>query len=384
MILRRKGYRWGAAVLLVATGLVLGVYLLRGIFLYPYLKTALVDVFQSELDLHLDLGGIRGSLFTDLELADFQISSLEPTDTPLKATIASVRLSYRLIDLLQGIEAFIAGLTIELNRPLVSIDLSRPSSEVLPGDAREAFGGLPEILPRVFVHDGQLDLLGDGYGSHFDGISLSSLTRSGDPANQLTLEVQDWNWHLPPLRDGQVEARARVTVESTGVLVVHQLALNNAVVVGEGRVDLSRLPESVSFSAQIPQEKGNLTVNGRHDDEALWLNVAGEDVDLALIEHVLDIPKLDLTGHVAIEADIRLPYAHPELLRGRMDVRAGAGQWQKLSWDHGTLQARAEEGVLTVSQTEWQGRGQHWPDPGGVPVGVGSFRGAGRSSCWPT
>ena len=38
MILRRKGYRWGASVLLVATGLVLGVYLLRGIFLYPYLK----------------------------------------------------------------------------------------------------------------------------------------------------------------------------------------------------------------------------------------------------------------------------------------------------------------------------------------------------------
>ncbi len=341
----------------MATGLVLGVYLLRGIFLYPYLKTALVDVFQSELELHLDLGGIRGSLFTDLELDDFQISTLEPTDTPLKAAIANVRLSYRLIDLLQGIEAFIAGLTIELDRPLVSIDLSRPSSEALPGDAQEAFGGLPEILPRVFVHDGQLDLQGDGYGSRFDGISISSLTGSGNIANQLTLEVQDWNWHLPPLRDGQVEARARVTVESTGVLVVHQLALNNAVLVREGWVDLSRLPASVSFSAQSPQEKGSLTVNGRHDDETLWLNVDGDDLDLALIEHILDIPKLDLTGHVALETDILLPYDQPELLRGRMDLRAAAGQWQRLSWDHGVLQARAGEGVLTVSQTEWQGEG---------------------------
>jgi translocation and assembly module TamB len=146
-------------------------------------------------------------------------------------------------------------------------------------------------------------------------------------------------------------------VASTGVLVVHQLALNNAVVVGEGRVDLSRLPESVSFSAQIPQEKGNLAVNGRHDDEALWLKVAGEDVDLALIEQILDIPKPDLTGHVAIEADIRLPYAHPELMSGRMDVRAGAGQWQKLSWDHGAFQAHAEEGILIVSQAEWRGDG---------------------------
>jgi autotransporter translocation and assembly factor TamB len=40
-----------------------------------------------------------------------------------------------------------------------------------------------------------------------------------------------------------------------------------------------------------------------------------------------------------------------------MDVRAGAGQWQKLSWDRGAFQAHAEEGVLTVSETEWQGQG---------------------------
>ena len=30
----------GAAILIVATGLVLGAYLLRGILLYPHLKTA--------------------------------------------------------------------------------------------------------------------------------------------------------------------------------------------------------------------------------------------------------------------------------------------------------------------------------------------------------
>jgi hypothetical protein len=133
VILRRKGYRWGAAVLLVATGLVLGAYLLRGVLLYPYLKTAVVEVFQSDLDLHLALGDISGSLFTDLELADLQISTIEPADTPLKATIANVRLSYRLIDLLQGIDAFIGGLTIELDRPVVSIDLSRPSSTASAG-----------------------------------------------------------------------------------------------------------------------------------------------------------------------------------------------------------------------------------------------------------
>ena len=353
----RTSARWGIALILVATGLMLGVYLLRSVLIYPHLKTAAIAVCRSELDLNLGLGDIRGSLFGSLELADVQVSTLEPTETPLQVTIANVRLSYRLIDFLQGIDTFIGGLTIDLDRPMVSIDLSRPSSAAQQDDAQEAFGGLPEIFPRVFVHDGQLDMQGDGYGSRFDGISLSSLTGSGDPANQLTLEVQDWNWHLPPLRDGQVEARARVTVESTGVLVVHQLVLNNAVVVGEGRVDLSRLPESVSFSAQIPQEKGNLTVNGRHDDDALWLNVAGENVDLALIEHVMDIPKLGVTGLVALETDILLPYAHPELLRGRMDLRVGAGRWQMFTWEHGTLQALAGEGVLTVSQTEWQGEG---------------------------
>ena len=168
----------------------------------------------------------------------------------------------------------------------------------------------------------------------------------------------NWGWHLPPLRDGRVVARARVDVEPSGVLVVHQLALNRRRRFRKrsGR-PVPFAPERVLHQLKVPQEYGNLTVNGRHDDETLWLNVAGDDLDLALIEHILDIPKLDLTGHVAIEADIRLPYDHPELLRGRMDLRAGAGQWQRFTWEHGTLQAHAEEGILTVSQTEWQGDG---------------------------
>ena len=131
------------------------------------------------------MGDISGSLFTDLELADLQISTLEPTDTPLKATIANVRLGYSLIDLLQGIDTFIGGLTIELDRPTVHIDLSRPPSEALPDDAQDAFDGLPAILPHVSINDGRLELEGDGYGSRFDGIMLSSLTGSGKAANAL-------------------------------------------------------------------------------------------------------------------------------------------------------------------------------------------------------
>jgi TamB, inner membrane protein subunit of TAM complex len=355
--LRWHGYRWGAAILLVAAGLLLGVYLLRGVLLYPYLKTAAVGFFQSDLDLHLALDDISGSLFTDLELVDLQISSIEPADTPLKATVANIRLRYRLIDLLQGIDTFIAGLTIALDRPVVHIDLSRPSTAAPPGDVQDAFGGLPEILPRISIHDGQLNLKGDGYGSRFDGIMLSSLAGSGKRAHVFTVEVKDWGWHLPPLRDGQFEASVRVDVAPSGRLGVHQFALNRTVVVEAGQVDMSQLPRSLTFEAQIPRKNGNFVVNGRHDDESLWLNVAGEDMDLAFIEQILDIPNLDLTGHVAIEADIQLPYAHPELLRGRMDVRAGAGQWQRFAWEHGTLQARAEEGILIVSQAEWQGDG---------------------------
>ncbi len=357
MNLRWQGYRWGAAVFLATIGLMLGVYLLRDVLIYPRLKTAAIAVCRSELDLHLGLGEISGSLFSRLEIADVQVSTLEPADIQLNTVIAKVRLRYRLIDLLQGIEAFLAGLAIELEHPVVLIDWSRPSSEALPGDAQEAFGGLPEILPRVSINDGQLDLKGDGYRSRFDGIMLSSLTGSGKDGNAFKIEVRDWGWHLPPLRDGRVEARARVDVEPSGRLVVHQLALNRTVAVEKGRVDLSQLPRSLTFEAQISSENGNLVLNGRHDDETLWLNVAGNDLDLALIEHVLDIPEPDLTGRVALGADIRLPYANPELLRGRMEIRAGTGQWQKLAWDHGAFQAYAEEGVLTVSQAEWQGDG---------------------------
>ena len=62
MNLRWHGYRWGAAILLALTGLLLGAYLLRGFLLYPYLRTTAIEVFQSDLDLHLALGDIGGSL----------------------------------------------------------------------------------------------------------------------------------------------------------------------------------------------------------------------------------------------------------------------------------------------------------------------------------
>jgi hypothetical protein len=52
------------------------------------------------------------------------------------------------------------------------------------------------------------------------------LLASGKDANVFEIEVKDWRWHLPPLRDGQVEASARVAVAPSGRLVVHQLALN--------------------------------------------------------------------------------------------------------------------------------------------------------------
>lgn len=357
MNLRWHGYRWGAAILLAAAVCTLGVYLLRGVLFYPYLKKAAVDYFQSDLNLQLALDDISGSLFTGIEFTNLRISTPEPADTPLKAAVPILRLRYRFFDLFRGIDAFIGGLSIKVDRPTVHIDLSRPSSRPPAGDNRETFGGLPENLPRVSIHDGHLDLKGDGYASRFGGISLIPFTGNGSAANVFQIAVRDWRWHLPPLRDGQVEAQARIDVEPSGRLAVHQLALNRNVLIEKGWVDLSQLPRNLLFYGLIPYENGSLTVRGRHDDEALALNVAGEDLDLALIGQIMDGPDLPLNGHVAIEADIRLPYAHPELLDGEMVLRAGAGQWKPLSWNHGRLHARAGEGILTVSQADWQSDG---------------------------
>jgi len=355
--LRWHGYRWGAAFLLAAAALTLGVYLLRGVFLYPYLRKAAVAFFESDLNLQLALDDISGSLVTDLEIANLRISSIEPADTPLKVNVSNVHLRYRLIDLLHGIDALIAGLTIEVDRPAVHIDMSRPSSTPSAADDPEAFGGWPENLPRVYIHDGQLDLQGDGYESRFGGLSLAPSAGNASAANAYTVAVRDWRWHLPPLRDGQAEARARIDVEPSGRLAVHQLALNRSVLIEKGWVDLSQLPRSLFFDGLILIQNGSLTVKGRHDDDTLDLKITGGGLDLALIEQIMDGPDLSLNGHVAIEADIRLPYAHPEFLAGEMMLRAGAGQWKSLAWKHGRLHAQAGEGILTVSQADWQSDG---------------------------
>lgn len=354
---RWHGYRWAAAILLAAAVLALGVYLLRGVLLYPYLKKAGIALFESDLNLQLALDDISGSLLTDLEIANIRISSIEPVDTPLKVNVSSVYLRYCLIDLIRGIDAFIAGLTIEMDRPAVHIDLSRPSSKPSAVDDPETFGGWPENLPRVYIHDGQLELQGDGYENRFGGLSLAPSAGNASAANTFTIAVRDWRWHLPPLRDGRVEAQARLDVEPSGRLAVRQLALNRNVLIEKGSVDLSQWPRKLLFDALMPCDNGSLTVRGQHNDEALALSVAGEDLNLALIGQIMDRPDLSLAGQVAIEADFRLPYAQPELLDGEMMLRAGAGQWKTLAWKHGRLHARAGEGILTVSQVDLQSDG---------------------------
>ena len=52
---------------LAAAGLLLGIYLLRGILIYPPLKKAVASFVLSESDLQLELGDIEGSLFGSLE-----------------------------------------------------------------------------------------------------------------------------------------------------------------------------------------------------------------------------------------------------------------------------------------------------------------------------
>ena len=338
-------------------GLLLGLYLLRGVLFYPHLKQAAIEAFHNDLDLQLELGAIRGSLLGGIEFDDVRISTLPSADTPMIVSLDALRARYRLIDFFQGFDAFLAGMTVALDRPRVAIDLSRPSSESPAEGGAEAPGSWPVVLPGIVITDGRLDIAGDGYGSRWDGIRLVPSVRRGGTAADLQIEIASWRWHLPPLRDGQVKARARLVLAPSGRLVVHGLELNNTVVVDEGRVDLAQLPRRLSFEARIPSGKGRLVVSGRHDEEALQLHLDGQKVNLALVQQILAMPPQDLSGEVAVAADLTIPYAQPETLDGTLEVNVGAGRWQSFTWEQMSLQARAGEGRLSVSRAEWRGQG---------------------------
>ena len=354
---RRHPARWALFLFLLAGGLLLGLYLLRGVLLYPHLKQAAIEALRNDLDLQLELGAIRGSLLGGLEFDDIRISTLPGADTPLKVSMDALRGQYRLIDLLQGFDAFLSGMTVTLERPRVAIDLSRPSSESPAESGAEAPGSWPAVLPGIVVTDGRLDIAGDGYGSRWDGIRLGPSARSGGAAADVQIEIAEWRWHLPPLRDGQVKARARLVLAPSGRLVVHGLELNNTALVDEGWADLAQLPRSLSFEARIPSGKGHLVVSGRHDEDALQLHLDGQEMNLALVQRILAMPPQDLSGKVAVAVDLMIPYAQPETLNGTVEVNAGSGHWQSFTWEQMSLQARAGEGRLSVPRAEWRGQG---------------------------
>ena len=353
----RHPARWAFALLLLTGGLLLGLYLLRGVLLYPHLKRAAVAFFQDDLELQLRLGAIRGSLLGGIAFEDLRISTLPSADTPMDIRIDALRARYRLIDLLRGLDTFLGGTTVVIDHPRALIDLSRPSSETPSGDAPDASGGWPAVLPRISVLSGALDLKGDGYESRFSGIRLDPSDRKNAAAG-LQLRIEDWRWHLPPLRDGRVTAGAGLILDPSGRLTIHGLTLNSREVVEAGTVDLSQLPQGLSFEARItPGGGGPLVVSGQHDDDRLQLHMDGKGVALALVEQILEMPPQDISGQVDVTADLRLPYDQPEELQGAVEMRAGSGRWQSFAWEQVLLQARAGEGRLVVPRAEWVGQG---------------------------
>lgn len=352
---RRRFYGWLIAALLATAGLMLAAYLLRGILVFPLLERTAIAVFRTELDLHLTLAGIRGSLLGDLELDGVRVTTPESAHTPVDIAISRVRLDYSLVSLLGGLEPFLGGLSIDVMEPVVSIDLSRPASASGSEAPPAPFPGLPAFLPRLALEDGRLDLKGQGYESRFEGISIVSLADAAGEARPFALKVNNWRWHLPPLRDGQARAEARVAVDPDGMLTIHRLALDDKIVVESGGLDLASLPQAVVFSSRSPTSGGYLEATGRVADEHLHLTVEAEALDLALLDTLLAGPVIGLTGQVDLQARLVLPFARPAGLRGDLSLEAGAGRWKHFSWEEGTVLAGAGDGTLTVQQAEVRG-----------------------------
>ncbi len=349
---RQRLLAWGVGIALATVCLLLGVYLLRGILLFPVLEKAAVAYLHSETGLLLTVDEMDGSLFGDLDFKEVRITTPASAQTPLDITLPELHLNYRLTALWQGFEVFLGSIAIEAVRPAVRIDLSRPAMKTEAEEAPTPFAGLPPVLPRLTIENGRLAIAGDGYGSRFEDISVVPLENTSGSALGLAIAVADWQWHLPPLRDGGARAGVQLTVQPSGELAIQGLTLDDHVVVEEGRLDLSVWP-ALPFSVRSPTSGGHLAVDGRLGDGRLQLSARGEKVDLALLDRILAHPDLkDLEGNVQLKADVTLPFERPEHLQGKIDLSAGAGRWRTIGWESATIQAAAQDGRLSVGRAE--------------------------------
>ena len=346
-------YKW--IITLSLTGIILlsALYLFRSALIAPYIKRFLEDTIESRLGMDVAIGNIGGTYITDFEVGN--VTTLKPATagTLISLQLRRLRVSYNLLSILQGLNAFIDGAAVELEAARLEFDLSHGDIETPTPPEADSIEPifLPELLPRIRVDDTSVFLRGANYETTFKGIALETRPRRQTTnTSTIQLHVSEWSWIHPGFEAGKTPISAEIEY-SADKIAAKRLMLNGSELAEFVQIGLKALPETMPFQAKLHLAGGQLALDGKLGHSNLFGRINGDHLDLALICSIFQ-PKPALEGKISMKADITLPLDQPTDLAADLDLQLKRGNIYGLAADDLHLEAAAKDGKMRLDKLD--------------------------------
>ena len=309
--------RLGLWFLLIGIVLFTGLYVFRSFLIAPYAIAFLERTVATHLGLDIKIGQLGGSYLTDIEIKNVSTEK-QIADGPFtRLELHDVNVAYHLFDLLKGLSAFWAGISIDLDGGLLAIDLTKMSTADDGGKTWPDFR-LPPNLPLIRVSDSALRVKGIGYETRFNAISLTTRLEVAS-AYRIKLHVSEWSLRHPYFRDIAANLDADIIYSDTR-LELKNLVVGRQALVESVAIDLSALPDRLPFQALVNPTGGRLEASGHLDASRLQVQLSGHGIDLKQISGLLASDAAQFGGILSVQGHLDLPLEEPTKIEAAFDI----------------------------------------------------------------
>lgn len=337
--------RTGLWLLVVGLIMLTGIYALRAVLIAPIAIAFAERLVADNLGLQIAIGNLAGTYISDLELRN--ITTVKRlADGPLTDfQLGRLTLRYRLLDMVKGLPAFVAGAAVDMEGARLTVLLNGTAG---PGGEEKLLAGirLPPRLPQVRIQDSSLDIKGTDYETRFEDISLS-VASSQPEGSRLKLRVAQWSVNHPALREVAVALEADLSY-SRESLRIEKLLVDDRLLVASASLGLGGLPDQIPFELTVYPAGGQLEAGGHLTPDRLQVSLSGSGIDLSRISGLLAPPAMPFGGRVSLGAELQLLFERPEDIQGDVNVQVVGGALNATTVDQLTLRLTADGRNLAV------------------------------------
>ena len=322
----RRSLRRLSVAVLVCVGLTLGLYFTRASTLHPALAGLLEYAAPRLSDYQLSLEGIEGDWLHGLALRGLDLRG--PQGASLQhLEVERVDASYELLDLLRG---SLAGLKrVEASGVRVELELPPSVAEPAPvSTGTEGWGGLPERLPELDIHDLRLHIQHGPQSYALEQVELS--VDAGLETQAVELRVARAEsvgaGGTRGLRAAELSLRYR-----SSELLLDRLLLDGHELLRASRVDLSSLSERALTSRfEFVGMGGALGIEAGLADGRLSVALSGEGLEVERLWSLADGFAFDAGATLGVQGRLELALDDPLALQLDLDLDARGlryGEW---------------------------------------------------------